>query len=419
MISWSDRFAGRTERMTSSAIREILKVTEHPEVISFAGGMPAPEVFPVEEVAAVTERILRTAGPVALQYGPTEGHTPLRALIAERIRLQDVPVTADNVLITAGSQQGIDLVGKIMLDPGDRVAVESPTYVAALQAWNSYEAELTPLPSDDGGMVVDALARTDIDPVMVYALPNFQNPRGVTLTADRRQRLVELARSQRIAVLEDDPYHDLRFAGEHLPPLIALDAGLDGGHAYAGNVIALGSFSKILSPGIRVGWVVAPVEVIRKLTLAKQAVDLHTSMLAQLIAHEMLQSDFLDHHTELIVETYRHRRDVMLHALAEYFPDGVRWTRPDGGMFLWVELPPEIDAAELLAAATAEKVAFVPGQGFHADGSGRNTFRLNFSNASPERIREGVRRLRRAYDSIAGNRGPGTRHAAPRPVEAR
>ncbi|HEX6506447.1 MAG TPA: PLP-dependent aminotransferase family protein [Chloroflexota bacterium] len=399
-VDWKQRYAHRTTRMRSSAIRELLKITERPDVISFAGGLPAPELFPVDEVAAVSERVLRKAGKTALQYGPTEGYRPLRELLADQMRGEGVPATADHVLITTGSQQAIDLVGKILLDPGDRVVVESPTYLAALQAWNAYEAEFVAVPSDDSGMNVDAVEALGSQPAMIYALPNFQNPRGITLAMERRHHLVDVARRHGIAILEDDPYHDLRFSGEHLPRLVALDAARDDGVTYAGNVISLGTFSKILAPGLRVGWVLAPREVIEQLTQAKQGADLHTSMLDQMIAYEMLESGYLREHTKVLVQTYRHRRDVMLEALEEHFPAGVRWTRPEGGMFLWVEFPEAVDVVELLRAAREEKVAFVPGHGFHCDRNDCSTLRLNFSNSSPERIRDGISRLRGAFDSL-------------------
>lgn len=398
---WDERYAHRAKRMESSAIRELLRVTERQGVISFAGGMPAPEMFPLAEVAAAAERVLRCAGATALQYSATEGYRPLRELIAERMCAEGVPATADNVLITTGSQQGIDLVGKILLDPGDPVAVESPTYLAALQAWHAYEATFLAVPSDDRGMDVDALDALDSRPAMIYSLPNFQNPRGVTLTRERRDRLVRSARRQGSAILEDDPYHDLRFSGDHLPRLIALDAALDGSAPYSGNVIALGTFSKILAPGLRVGWVVAAPEVIGQLARAKQGTDLHTSTLDQMVSYEVLRSGYLRGHTAALVHAYRRRRDAMLDALQEHFPVGARWTHPEGGMFLWVVLPEPLDAADLLRAAMEEKVAFVPGVGFHPDGAGCNTLRLNFSNAAPDRIREGIRRLRRALDALA------------------
>ena len=396
-ICWTDRFARRTHRMTASAIRELLKVTEQPGFISFAGGLPAPELFPTEEVSDVCQRILREAGPVALQYSATEGYRPLRELIAQRMVADGIAATTDNILITTGSQQALDLVGKILVDPGDAVVVESPTYLAALQAWNAYEADFVGVASDGCGMDVDRLETViDRQPRFVYCQPNFQNPSGVTLSSKRREGLIDFSHQHGVPIVEDDPYLELRFEGEHLPGLIALEAGRQtDGKPYNGNVISLGTFSKILAPGLRVGWVVAAPPVIAQLTQAKQGTDLHTSTLDQMIAYEMLRSGFLESHKPVIVQTYRKRRDAMLEALADFFPRGTHWTRPEGGMFLWVELPESIDATDLLRRATAQQVAFVPGEGFHVDGGGRNTMRLNFSNSTPEQIREGVGRLAR------------------------
>jgi 2-aminoadipate transaminase len=397
-ICWSERYARRTHRMEGSAIRELLKITEQPGFISFAGGLPAPEIFPVEEVAAVSQRILTESGRVALQYSATEGYRPLRELIAQRLQSDGVAAEVDNVLITTGSQQGLDLVGKIMVDPGDAVVVESPTYLAALQAWNAYEAEFVGVASDECGMDVDGLERTvERSPVMIYCQPNFQNPSGVTLTPERRMRLVEFSHHHRIPVIEDDPYHELRFEGDHLPGLMALEATQGPAREqYHGNIISLGTFSKVLAPGLRVGWVVAAAPVISRLTLAKQGTDLHTSTFDQMIAYELLRSGFLEGHKQTIVRTYRERRDAMLDALSDCFPRGARWTRPAGGMFLWVELPQSVDTAALLLRAMEQQVAFVPGAAFHVDGAGHNTMRLNFSNSSPEQIRDGISRLAQA-----------------------
>ena len=402
--SWDERFAQRTARMTSSAIRELLKITEQPDFISFAGGLPAPEVFPVAEVAEATGRILRERGAQALQYGATEGYRPLREWVAGRMTGEGLPITTEQVLITTGSQQALDLLGKIFVDPGSRVLVESPTYLAALQAWNAYGAEYAQIPADGAGMrtgEIERLLRTH--PRFVYCLPNFQNPGGVTLPLERRKRLVALAAKHGVPLVEDDPYRELRFEGEHLPRLIQLDAERRDEAPYAGNVIYTATFSKILSPGLRVGWVIAAREVIAKLTQAKQSTDLHTAMLNQMIAYELGVSGFLERHAKTIVRTYRERRDVMLAALAEEFPAGVTWTHPQGGMFLWLTLPEDVDAADLLRDAIERKVAFVPGAPFHADGSGANTMRLNFSNASPENIREGIRRLGAALRARLGS----------------
>jgi 2-aminoadipate transaminase len=394
-ISWETHFARRAQRMTSSAIRELLKVTEQPDFISFAGGLPAPEIFPVEEVAAASRRILRKRGATALQYGATEGYRPLRELVAEEMTRDGVPATADNVLITTGSQQALDLLGKIFIDPGDRVLVESPTYLATLQAWSCYGADYVEAPSDEEGVNPEKLgAALRPHPKLLYCLPNFQNPRGVTLSASRRERLVEVAARHRLPIVEDDPYRALRFEGEHLSRLIALEAERqEGGAPYDGNIIYLSTFSKILSPGLRVGWVVAAPAVIAKLTQAKQGTDLHTATFNQMLAYDLLRSGFIARHTHEIVRTYRERRDAMLEALDAHFPEGVHWTRPEGGMFLWVTLPEGVDAADILREAIAHKVAFVPGAPFHASGGHANTLRLNFSNATPEKIAGGIARL--------------------------
>lgn len=395
-IHWDERYAQRTRRMTSSAIRELLKVTEQPDFISFAGGLPAPEIFPIDEIAAAAQRILQEQGARALQYGATEGYRPLRALLAERMTRDGVPATVENVLITTGSQQALDLLGKILIDPGDCVLVESPTYLAALQAWNVYGADYLEAPADDAGMITEALeAQLAARPKFIYCLPNFQNPSGATLAPERRQRLVELAGRYDIPIVEDDPYRELRFEGADLPRLIALESARqeDGAGSYQGNVIYTSTFSKVLSPGLRVGSVVAPAVVIGKLTQAKQGADLHTATFNQMLVYELLRSGLLPRQVQRIVRTYRERRDTMLAALEEHFPAGARWTHPQGGMFLWVTLPEGLDAVEVLREAVAQRVAFVPGASCHPHGAGTNTLRLNFSNVTPEKIREGIARL--------------------------
>ncbi len=411
-VEWDKRWARRTRRMMGSAIRELLRVTEQPGFISFGGGLPAPECFPIAEIAQVAGRLLREAGPTALQYSGTEGYRPLREVIAERMRDEGVSISSENVLITTGSQQGIDLVGKVLLDPNDPVVVESPTYLAALQAWNAYEANFITVPSDDEGMDTRRLEQLVTGrPKLVYCVPNFQNPRGVTLSGERREQLVDVSFRRGIAIVEDDPYRDLRFEGSHLPRIIGLDARRQSGSAeYCGNVISLGSFSKVLAPGLRVGWVIATPQVIAQLSQAKQATDLHTSTLDQMIAYEMLRSGYLEVHKRTIVQTYRERRDTMLRALERYFPAGLRWTHPEGGMFMWVELPQAIDAADLLREVMQDHVAFVPGQGFHVDGGGHNTLRLNYSNARPDQIEEGIRRLASALERVHLESKGGTVH---------
>lgn len=393
---WSQRYAQRTQRMQSSAIRELLKLTERPDMISFAGGLPAPEVFPIAEFQAACQRVLAEDGPQALQYSTTEGYRPLREMIARHMARYGIVVEPDNVLITSGSQQALDLIGKIFINPGDRLLVEKPTYVGALQAWNAYQAEYIAVPLDDNGLRTDDIETAlRAGPKFIYVLPNFHNPAGVTMALERRQVLVELAHRYGVPIIEDDPYGQLRYEGDHLPPLVMLDGRLHApeGAPYSGNVLYLSTFSKTLAPGLRLGWVVAPAEVIRRLVQAKQGADLHTSTLTQMVAYEVARGGFLDRHVRLIREVYRERRDAMLMALAKYFPTGVHWTAPHGGLFLWVTLPQPMDAADILKAAIDERVAFVPGASFFPDGSGQNTFRLNFSNATTPKIEEGIRRL--------------------------
>lgn len=393
---WSDRFAQRMLGMRRSEVRELLKVTEQPGVISFGGGLPAPELFPVERCAEACRTVLRDHGAQALQYSTTEGYRPLREMIARHTRRYGVEVGPDNILITASSQQALDLIGKVFINPGDRIVVERPTYLGALQAWNLCQAQYIGVPMDDDGMRTDALeSALRAGPKFLYALPNFQNPTGVTLSLDRRKKLVELADHYGVPILEDDPYGQLRYEGEHLPSIVALDAEFqaNGGAPYTGNVIYLSTFSKTLAPGLRLGWIVASESVIERLVLAKQATDLHTSTFNQMIAFEMARGGFIDEHVRAIRREYRSRRDAMLAALTEHFPAGVTWTRPSGGLFLWLRFPEEMDAEAILHEAIKEKVAFVIGSAFFPDGSGRNTARINFSNADPEHIREGISRL--------------------------
>jgi 2-aminoadipate transaminase len=394
-VQWEKKFAHRMQQMKSSAIRELLKVTEQPEMISFAGGLPAPEVFPVERVEMATHKVLTERGEQALQYGATEGYRPLRELLAQRMSRGKLQLTVDNILIVSGSQQALDLLGKIILDPGDRVVVEAPTYMGALQAWNAYEAAYITVAADEQGMQTDLLEEAlRQDPKYIYVLPNFQNPTGVTLTEERRRILVQQARRYGVPIVEDDPYGELRFEGKHLPSLLALEGELQGG-TYQGNGIYLGTFSKIMAPGMRLGWVIAPSQVINKLVQAKQGVDLHTASFTQMIAYELLKDGFLDEHVHVIRRVYQERRDAMLAAMEEYFPEEVKWTHPEGGMFLWVTLPEGSDATELLKQAMERNVVFVPGESFYPNGGGRNTMRLNYSHDEPERIREGIGRLGR------------------------
>lgn len=393
---WEYRYAHRTQRMGSSVIRELLKLTEQPDIISFAGGLPAPEVFPLKEFQEACNVVLREQGAQALQYSTTEGHHPLREMIARHTSRYMVEVSPENILITSGSQQALDFVGRLFINRGDYIVVESPTYLGALQAWNAYGAQYIPVRTDEDGMVVEELeAALRIGPKFIYVLPNFQNPSGVTLSLERRKKLIELADKYGVPIIEDDPYGQLRYEGEHIPSLVALDShsrGRNGG-TYSGNVIYLSTFSKLLAPGLRLAWVIAPEQVIHKLVMSKQAADLHTASFNQYVAYEVGKGGFLDEHVKVIRATYKERRDVMLEMMDEMFPREVRWTRPQGGMFLWGILPEHMDAAEVLKVAIERKVAFVPGAPFHACGGGQNTMRINFSYSKPEIIREGITRL--------------------------
>ena len=393
---WEYRYAFRTQQMSSSVIRELLKLTELPEIISFAGGLPAPEVFPLERFREASNTVLENFGPQSLQYSTTEGHRPLREMIARHISRFSSEVSADNVLITSGSQQALDFVGRLFVNRGDYIVVESPTYLGALQAWNAYGAQYIPVRADEHGMIVDELeAALRVGPKFIYVLPNFQNPSGSTLSLERRQQLIRIADKYGVPIIEDDPYGQLRYEGEHIPSIVALDSeyrGPNGGH-YSGNVIYLSTFSKLLAPGLRLGWVIAPSEVIQRLVMSKQAADLHTSSFNQYIAFEAAKGGFLDEHVKVIRATYKERRDVMIEMMEEMFPAGVTWRKPKGGMFLWSILPEGMDSAEVLKRAIEKKVAFVPGEAFHPLGGGRNTMRLNFSYSSPETIREGIARL--------------------------
>ena len=389
-VPWNELFADRTERMHASDIRELLKYTVRPEIISLAGGLPAPELFPVDEYRRAFEWVLETNGAAALQYGPSEGYQPLREYLAARMTKMGIPAEAEHILITNGSQQGLDLLGKVFLNPADAICVENPSYMGAIQAFDVYQAEYVIVGMDDDGMRSD-----ELDSVLrrhkvkfIYALPNFQNPSGRTMSRRRREILVETARAHGVPIVEDDPYGELRFEGEHLPSLRSL---------WPEGVIYLGTFSKILAPGFRLGWMATPSGLYDEFVFAKQPSDLHTSMAVQMATYEVCKEEgFVDRHVELIKQVYRERRDVMLRALEEHFPPGCTWTKAQGGLFVWAELPLSIDTRELLTEAIRDKVAFVPGQSFHADRGGHNTMRLNFSNVSPEQIEEGIARLGRA-----------------------
>lgn len=388
------RLAARTASLRPSAIREILKVTASPDVISFAGGLPAPELFPVDAVARSSQAVLSSDGPAALQYGVTEGHLPLREWVCAHLAATvGLAVTPGDILVTNGSQQALDLLAKVLLDPGDLVVTENPAYLGALQAFQAYEADVAGLASDEHGLRPDALRAfletSPARPKFLYLIPNYQNPTGVTLSAARRAEIVQIAAHHRVPVLEDDPYGALRFSGEAVPALATFPGARD--------CVYLGTSSKILAPGLRVAWLVVTDRALReKLTAAKQASDLHTSSFAQRLVHHCVsQPGVLDAHVATLCSIYARRRDVMLAALARELPAGCTWTRPSGGLFLWVTLPAHFDTTELLAVAAREKIAFVPGAPFWVGEPVRNTLRLNFSNATEARIDEGIARLGR------------------------
>lgn len=394
-VDWEGKFSDRVEGLYGSMTRQLMSVLGDPEVISFGGGLPAWDLFPIDQIRRVTDDLLCSDGPAALQYGTTEGYCPLREQLTERQNKRGFDITVDNVMIDTGTTQGIDLISKLFLDIDDGVVVGDPTFLTALQAFSFYRARFLTLPLDEHGMRVELLPEIlEKEKVkFIYVMPTFQNPTGQTLTLERRRRLLEIAEGHRVLVVEDDSYSDLRYEGEPLPPLKALDRG--------GNVIYMGSFSKTLSPGLRVGFMVAPTPIMEKLVFVKQTADLHTSGLSQRIVHEFLRRDLLDSHVQHMSKTYLRRRNAMLTAMEHYFPREVRWTRPEGGIFLWVTLPSGMDAARLFEDAVAEKVVFVPGACYYADGGGENTMRLNFSAYTEEKIALGIQRLAKV---IARNR---------------
>jgi len=387
-MNWNNLYAKRTRWMTRSAIREVLKVTAQREIISFAGGLPAADLFPLDRVSEAATRVLKTIGPSALQYSQTEGIGGLRDWIAGKFNVQ-----RENVLITSGSQQALDLIGRVILDEGDRAIVESPTYLALLSAWRPLGVEFIPAPADADGMQVDQLEALlqPQRPKCIYLTPNFQNPQGTTLTQERRIALLEFARKHSIAIVEDNPYSELRYRGASLPHLIDLDA--DAQATNDGVVIHVGTFSKVLMPGLRIGWVVAASPLIDKLVLAKQAADLHTSTFNQHVALELATNGCMDELIPRLRQAYRERLEAMLAALEAHFPRGASWMRPDGGIFLLATLPKSVNTTELLPPALEQNVAFVPGEEFHLNGEGRNTLRLNFSNPTPGKINAGIERL--------------------------
>ena len=393
----NNRFADRMKTTSKSFIREILKVTQQPEVISFAGGLPNPGSFPVEEIASASAKVLAQDGRNTLQYSTSEGYLPLREFISERyLRKSGLKIEPDDILITNGSQQGIDLIGKVFLNKGDRVVIERPGYLGAIQAFSIFEPKFQSVPLLDDGIDTDLLEKAlgKDNTKLLYTIPNFQNPSGISYSGKKRKDVASILKKHNIVCVEDNPYGELRFTGEELPSI----------RNYSDNTILLGTFSKIISPGLRIGWICAEKEIMEKLIVAKQAADLHSNSLSQRIVHQYLMDNDIDEHIRKIRSAYGKRRDLMVDAMAEYFPEEVRYTKPEGGMFLWVTLPERVSSLDLFELAVKENVAFVPGAPFYTDdGNGNNTLRLNFSNSDEEQIEEGIKRLARCLEKLLKN----------------
>jgi 2-aminoadipate transaminase len=399
-VSRAAKFAERITRLRASTIREMLKVTQQPDVISFGGGLPAPELFPTAAIAEATRLVMERYGPAALQYSLTEGIPEMRSWVAHRLsRRFKSAVEAESVTIVSGSQQGLDLVGKVFLDPGDHVVLEDPSYLGAIQAFDAYQARYLTVDTDEDGLIPESLERVleraDPFPKFLYLVPNFQNPTGRTLSGRRRESVVRLCEHFGLPIVEDDPYGELRFEGTDLPALISYET--------SAPIIYSGTGSKIMAPGMRIAWLVIPDGEIReKIVLAKQGADLHTGTFAQYVFHEYVSTgDAFDAHVRRIAETYARRRGVMAEALSQFMPEGVRFTRPAGGMFLWVTVP-GVDTTDLLRISAESKVVFVPGVNFYSGRDVHDGMRLNFSNAPEKNIRVGVERLAHAIRVYKG-----------------
>jgi len=378
--------------MRPSEIRELLKLTQNPDIISFAGGLPNPNSFPVAELQDICRIVLQKHGKLALQYGPTEGIRALRTSLANRANKEGIYATSENVLITSGSQQGLDVIGRVFLDPGDTIIVGLPTYLGAINAFRAYEINFEGVPLDKDGMQTDiveekvkSLLKKGVTPKFIYTVPTFQNPAGVVMPESRRKKLIEIANEYDLLIVEDDPYGKLRYEGDHIKPIKAFDD--------EGRVIYLSTFSKILAPGFRLAWIIASDELIRKLSVGKQALDLCTNTFSQFVANEFIESGYLDLHILRIIEMYKPKRDIMIEAIKKYFPPDTVCHKPKGGMFAWATIPGNIDTEEMFLDAIKEKVAYIHGKAFYVDGGGSNSMRLNFSYSSNSIIEEGIQRL--------------------------
>ncbi|AUB56993.1 aspartate aminotransferase [Methanobacterium sp. MZ-A1] len=386
------RFARRMNKIPRSFVREILKVTDDEDMISFAGGLPNPQSFPVEAIKDATSRVLTEDGEKVLQYSTTEGYRPLRELIAQRYKKQGLQVELDDILITNGSQQCLDLVGKVFLDRDDGVVMERPTYLAAIQAFGLYEPQFHSVPLLDDGVDTDALEKIlkEEEIKLFYSVTSFQNPTGITYSKDKRREVAEILTKHNTLLVEDNPYGEIRFMGEDIPPIKYMIP----------DSILFGTFSKIVSPGMRMGWIVAPPEVMEKLVTAKQASDLHSNYFTQRVVYQYLQDNNVDNHIQNIRKLYKSQRDQMVQSIREYLPEGVKHTAPEGGMFLWVTLPEGMSSMDLFKLAIKEKVAFVPGETFYTENPETDTMRLNFSNCCEEEIIEGMKRLGTAIQKM-------------------
>jgi 2-aminoadipate transaminase len=389
MIMVNTLLAERMDKVKASEIRELLKITERPEVISFAGGLPAPEFFPLRALAELANELILTSGARALQYSTTEGYRPLREKIAGRmLKVFGAKVSSDQVIITSGSQQALDLIGKVLINKGDEIFLESPSYLGAINAFRAYEPTFVEVDTDNDGMLPESLEKAlerARNPKFIYVVPDFQNPTGRTWSADRRKALVELAGRYGVLVIEDNPYGELRFEGRMPPSVKSMDSG--------GLVVYLRTFSKTLCPGMRIGWIAADEGLLEKFVLVKQGADLHTSTISQMQIDLFLEREDFDAHVETLKEAYRSRRDAIVGAMTEYFAGRVSFNRPQGGLFTWAELPEGMDSARVLVKALERNVAFVPGASFFPCMPRRNTLRLNFSNMPEDRIEEGIMRL--------------------------
>ncbi len=383
------RYSDRASYVKASEIRELLKLTQRPEVISFAGGLPAPELFPLEQINEVMNKVILEDGHAALQYATTEGYNPLRKIIAEqRMQPNGIDCTFENIMITNGSQQGLEFSGKLFINEGDIIMCESPSYLGAINAFKIYNPTFVEIPMDENGMIIEELEKAlekYPETKMIYTIPDFQNPSGKTMSLERRKRLAEIANEKKIPVIEDSPYGELRFEGEKLPCIKHFDA--------EGYVITLGSFSKTFCPGLRIGWVCAHKDIVNKYVLIKQGADLQASSVSQLAAARFMQEYDLNDHIKKIISVYKKRRDIMLDSMEKYFPAEVKFTYPEGGLFTWVELREDLDSREINMEALEVNVAFVPGGSFFPNGGNNNTFRLNYSTMPEDKIVEGIKRL--------------------------